>query len=176
MIGREARDNPFFFANADEVVFGMSRGEIPGANKKPQPPLSPLEDRVKVLRAYADYAMREQAEFGTSRETLLIPTNQLFHGLKGAKQTFAHSIRSTPKHKRPRLLGQELLAAADLLSGSGSRGFPGSNFTVERPLPQQRRPPPPKNTMSGGYRPPPARPTTGRALAAVHVTSRVRKS
>jgi tRNA-dihydrouridine synthase A len=90
MIGRVARDDPWFFAAADAVLYG---------EKDVWKGRSQLAARMDVLRAYAAYATQEQKEHGVSREVLLIPTNQVFEGLPHAKRAFATSLRHhTHKH------------------------------------------------------------------------------
>lgn len=101
MMGRIARDNPFFFAAIDSVVFG---------DQDAFAQLTPFEARVKVLEQYAEYCNQEQREVEVSREMLLRPINQIFEGLP-EKQTFASAIRNVPKARRAPLMGDEILEA-----------------------------------------------------------------
>jgi tRNA-dihydrouridine synthase A len=130
MLGRVARDNPFFFAAADAVVFGE-----PDANKG----RSLLAARVDVLRAYAEYATWEQQERGVSREVLLIPTNQILEGLSHAKRAFATSLRGTPRNARPDRFGDEILNALHSLEASGNATPPSKSRKVGGERKKQKR-------------------------------------
>eukprot|EP00940_MAST-03C_sp_MAST-3C-sp2_P001420 g1420.t1 len=85
MLGRKIRDDPFFAASVDSLLFGDSN-RFDG--------MSPIEARVVVLDEYASYASEEQrADPETSREMLLKPLNRMLDGIPG-KQRFANEIRS----------------------------------------------------------------------------------
>ena len=137
MLGRMARDDPFFFAQVDTTIFGDD-DRFKG--------LSPLEARLRVLEAYADYCRDEQAAgHEHSREMLLKPTNQLLAGLP-EKDTYGRLIRSTPKAERPRLFGDELkMAIAQLRSTRARKKAPsraqqvGRSPRKESQLPARKR-------------------------------------
>ena len=116
MIGRLARDDPFFFARVDAQIFG-DVDAFAG--------LSPLEARLRVLERYAEYCAREQRDRPqTAREMLLIPTNHVLEGVR-EKATLAALLRGTPPRSRPPLFGEELLLAVERVR------------TLSRPAPAQ---------------------------------------
>ncbi|KAJ1458732.1 hypothetical protein M885DRAFT_512530 [Pelagophyceae sp. CCMP2097] len=117
MVGRLARDDPFFFAGVDHRLFGdvdVSKG------------LGAFEARLLVLEAYASYCDKEQKEASkyspVAREMLLKPTNQLFQGLPLAKQLYGAALRARPEGKRPEFFGDELRQVLDELRLHKSRG------------------------------------------------------
>ena len=149
MLGRLARDDPWFFASVDSVLFG-DEDAFAG--------LPPLEARLRVIEQYADYCETEQVEqqpgeracAGTrahvqarartrthpphtdatpraqvgghegSREMLLKPLNQLLHGLK-EKALLGSLLRvRAPPDGRKRLFADELRDAVRVLRSSGA--------------------------------------------------------
>jgi tRNA-dihydrouridine synthase len=103
MLGRHARDSPWFFSRVDSEIYGAVDPVARG--------LSPLDGRVRIVEHYAAYATEEQRSGReTSREMLLKPLNQIFDGMPAHKVAFATSIRSTPKAKRPEWFGDEICA------------------------------------------------------------------
>lgn len=86
MIGREAYQNPWFLADADEVVFGAM----------PRP-----LDRHRVLEAFLPY-LESQYRQGTHPKHVLRHVLNLFQGVPGARafrrhiSTHAHRAEATP--------------------------------------------------------------------------------
>ena len=142
MLGRLARDDPFFFACIDSqaravhqllmvtrtacehsaaaLLAALSSVQVFGDADR-FAGMSPLEARLHVLEEYAEYCLEEQLDGPeTSREMLLIPTNNVFLN-RPEKDAFATLLRSTPVHSRPKRFGDELLSAVERmrkLSGS----------------------------------------------------------
>jgi len=100
MLGRLARDDPFFFSQIDPIVFGM---------KDRFANLTPLGARIKVLQEYAEYVLQEEQQHNVSKELLLRPMNKIFEGLP-EKELFARLLRR--KDKSP-LLGDRIFQALD---------------------------------------------------------------
>lgn len=102
MIGRYARDDPFFISKVDSTLFGdEDRFDLP-----------PLDARSFVIRKYASYACKEQRAGFASREMLLKPLNRIFEGM-AEKQLFADTVRSS--RDRSTLLADDLLRALDVI-------------------------------------------------------------
>lgn len=113
MLGRKARDDPFFFSAVDPLVFG----DIDAFAR-----MTTLQARCSVLRQYADYVLEEQSSGRErSREMLLKPTNQIFEGCgSNVKKRWGHLMRSTPARDRPVLFGDEMLFALEALLQEGN--------------------------------------------------------
>lgn len=70
MLGRLARDQPFFFARIDSDIFGS------GEHVR-----DTVDARIDLLARYAKYATSEQQSGREkSREMLLKPLNRIFDG------------------------------------------------------------------------------------------------
>ena len=116
MLGRLARDNPWFFVQVDSAIFG-DEDVFAG--------LPPLEARLRVVEQYAEYcAEEERGGHEPSREMLLKPLNQLLEGLN-EKEAFGTLLRRTPKEARPPLFADELLLAVDSLRSRSSKAHAG---------------------------------------------------
>jgi tRNA-dihydrouridine synthase A len=74
MIGRQAYQNPIFFMQLEQHLFGGGDSQAPS-----------LEDRITVINCYINY-INLQLERGVRLSTLMRPIMCLFNGLDGAKQ------------------------------------------------------------------------------------------
>ena len=157
MLGRLARDDPWFFSRVDSEIFGDADA-FAG--------VSPLEARLRIVeqcavaysnrperthdqgfqrssdepsrwaphrRRYAEYcAAEERGGHETSREMLLKPLNQLLDGLP-EKQSFATLVR-TPRASRPPLFADELHFAVESLRNDSGSVPPGAGRSAVRPV------------------------------------------
>merc|ERR1712129_521459 len=114
MFGRTARDEPWLFASVDSALVGDA-DEFSG--------VSAIEARLRVIERYADYCADEQSQgHERSRELLLKPLNQLFHGMQ-QKNAFARMVRVAPKQRRPPLFADELRGAVEALRVMNQKGL-----------------------------------------------------
>ncbi|MBX2803407.1 MAG: tRNA dihydrouridine(20/20a) synthase DusA [Myxococcales bacterium] len=107
MIGRGARDDPYLFAHADQVVFGESH------------PVVPRED---VARAAMDYARAQMAGPRFKVHHVTRHLLNLFAGQRGAR-AWKRTL-SEQRHRGPEVIGSALEAVAR--SRSEAEAFSGS--------------------------------------------------
>jgi hypothetical protein len=119
MLGRVARDDPWFFTQIDSAIYG---------DDDVLSDLSPLAARISILRQYADYCTRQEVlDRSLSHALLLRPMNQIFRGMEQEKILFGNLLRestavhdtdlqnSTPRSSQTYMFGEKVHTVLDRL-------------------------------------------------------------